>query len=157
MNTTTLCSANDLANRLLPGSDFDTANAFAVSHVSAAIENLAEWKSLNSTSPRIDLDAIVREVREMSMSWQSKDAIVSVLQTEQNASFACEWALPEFKFNESGFLVIGEQEAPFTCKYCGLPSWIDPSDQSLPPDYCHEIDHGTAEDRAVFGSRSAES
>ncbi len=30
---------------------------------------------------------------------------------------------------------------------CGQPSWIDPSDQSPPPDYCHEIDHGTAEDR----------
>ena len=42
---------------------------------------------------------------------------------------------------------VGEQEAPFTCKYCGQPSWIDPSDQSPPPDYCHEIDHGTAEDR----------
>lgn len=105
MNTTTLCSATDLANRLLPSSDFDTANAFAVSHVSAAIENLAEWKSLNSTSARIDLNAIVREVREMSMSWQSKDAIVRALQTEQNASFACEWSLPKFQFNKSGFLV----------------------------------------------------
>ena len=38
----------------------------------------------------------------------------------------------------------------FTCKYCGMPSWIDPSDQSPPPGYCHEIDHGTAEDRAVW-------
>ena len=156
MNTTTLYSANDLAKQLLPGSDFDTANAFAISHVSAAIENLAEWKSLNSMSARIDLDAIVREVREMSMSWQSKDTIVAALQIESNVSFACEWALPEFKFNESGFLVAGEHEAPFTCKYCGLPSWIDPTDQSPPPDYCHEIDHGTAEDRAVFSSRSAE-
>lgn len=45
-----------------------------------------------------------------------------------------------------------DREAPFTCKYCGMPSWIDPSDQSPPPDYCHEIDHGTAEDRALFGS-----
>ena len=42
---------------------------------------------------------------------------------------------------------VGEQEASFACKYCGQPSWIDPSDQSPPPDYCHEIDHGTAEDR----------
>ena len=157
MDTTTLYSANDLAKMLLPCSDFDTANAFAVSHVSAAIENLAEWKSLNSTSARIDLDAIVHEVRETSMSWQSKDAIVSVLQTEQNVSFACEWALPEFKFNESGFLVVGAHEAPFTCKYCGMPSWIDPFDQSPPPDYCHEIDHGTEEDRAAFHSSPTES
>ena len=146
MSTTALYSANDLAKRLIPGSDFDPAIAFAIGHVSAAIENLAEWKSLNSTSARIDLDAIVREVREMSMSWQSKDAIVSALNTDQNASFVCGWALPEFKFNESGFLVVGEREAPFTCKYCGRPSWIDPSDQSPPPDYCHEIDHGTEED-----------
>lgn len=153
---TTLYSANDLAKRLLPGGDFDTANAFAISHVSAAIENLAEWKSFNSTSARIDLEAVIREVREMSISWQSKDAIVSALQTEHNASFACEWALPEFKFNESGLLIIGEHEAPFTCKYCGQPRWIDPSDQSPPPDYCHDIDHGTSEDRAVFGSGSSE-
>jgi hypothetical protein len=118
-----LYSANDLAKQLLPGSDFDAANAFAISHVSAAIENLAEWKSLNSTSARIDLEAIVREVREM---------------------------------NESGFLVAEKLEAPFTCKYCGLPSWIAPSDQSPLADYCHEIDHGTVEDRAVFGSDSAE-
>ena len=61
-----------------------------------------------------------------------------------------EWALPEFKFNESGFLIIGEHEAPYTCKYCGMPSWIDPSDQSPPPDYCHEIDHGTSKDRASY-------
>ena len=135
MDTTTLYSANDLAKRLLRGRDFDPANAFAVSHVSAAIENLAEWKSLNSTS---------------------KDAIVDALQSGQNASFACEWALPEFKFNESGFLIVGGHAAPFTCKYCGRPSWIDPSDQSLPPAYCHEIDHGTSEDRAVFGSDSSE-
>lgn len=32
-------------------------------------------------------------------------------------------------------------EAPFACKYCGSPSWIDPSDQSPPLDYCHAIDH----------------
>lgn len=38
---------------------------------------------------------------------------MSALQIEQNASFACEWALPEFKFNESGFQVVGEREAPF--------------------------------------------
>ena len=39
---------------------------------------------------------------------------------------------------------VGEQEAPFTCTWCGRPSWVDPSDQSPPSDYCHEIDHGMA-------------
>lgn len=82
MNTV-LFNANELAKQLLPGSEFDADNALAIAHVSAAIENLAEWKSLNSTSARIDLDAIVREVREMNMSWQSKDAIVGALQTSR--------------------------------------------------------------------------
>lgn len=42
-----------------------------------------------------------------------------------------------------------KKEAPFTCNYCGQPSWIDPSDQSPPPDYCHEIDHGSEGDRIM--------
>jgi len=53
---------------------------------------------------------------------------------------------------QGGDSIAGQHEAPHTCKYCGLPRWIDPSDQSPPPDCCHEIDHGTAEDRAVFVS-----
>lgn len=44
---------------------------------------------------------------------------------------------------------VGNIPAPFTCKYCGADSWIDPSDQEPPPDYCHGIDHGTEEDRAL--------
>lgn len=47
---------------------------------------------------------------------------------------------------------VGNMQAPFRCKYCGADSWIDPSDQSPPPDYCHEIDHGTEEDRALHDS-----
>ena len=35
--------------------------------------------------------------------------------------------------------MIGEPE--FTCKFCGLPSAVDPSDQVAPPDYCHPEDH----------------
>ena len=31
--------------------------------------------------------------------------------------------------------------APFVCLFCGHPSWVDPSDQCHPQDYCHEIDH----------------
>lgn len=41
--------------------------------------------------------------------------------------------------------VIPEPEpalAPFTCKFCGAPSWFEPIDQVPPPDYCHESDHG---------------
>lgn len=40
--------------------------------------------------------------------------------------------------------------APFKCKFCGGDSWIDPSDQCMPPDYCHESDHGTEDDRVGY-------
>ena len=33
-------------------------------------------------------------------------------------------------------------EELYICKYCGLPSRIDPSDQVKPADYCHPEDHG---------------
>lgn len=31
---------------------------------------------------------------------------------------------------------------PYRCKFCGAPSWIEPSEQTMPPDYCHPEDHG---------------
>ncbi len=31
---------------------------------------------------------------------------------------------------------------PYVCRYCGVPSWVEPCDQSPPPSYCHESDHG---------------
>lgn len=34
-------------------------------------------------------------------------------------------------------------KAPFKCLFCGAPSYVDPSDQEAPPDYCHESDHGS--------------
>lgn len=34
-------------------------------------------------------------------------------------------------------------EPEFRCIFCGAPSWVDPSDQEMPPDYCHPIDHGS--------------
>lgn len=34
------------------------------------------------------------------------------------------------------------EQATFRCVYCGAPSWVDPTDQRPPPDYCHEGDHG---------------
>lgn len=37
---------------------------------------------------------------------------------------------------------LGVQKPPYTCKFCGAPSWVDPFDQEAPPDYCHESDHG---------------
>ena len=30
----------------------------------------------------------------------------------------------------------------YHCVYCGAPSFVDPSDQSPPRDYCSESDHG---------------
>lgn len=39
-------------------------------------------------------------------------------------------------------LYSNERPRPFQCRFCGCPSWVDPSDQVPPPDYCHESDHG---------------
>ena len=33
-------------------------------------------------------------------------------------------------------------EKHHTCRWCGEPSEVDPSDQTPPPDYCHPDDHG---------------
>ncbi len=35
-----------------------------------------------------------------------------------------------------------DSDEMFTCKFCGRPSKYPPEDQSCPPDYCHESDHG---------------
>lgn len=37
---------------------------------------------------------------------------------------------------------------PYRCTFCGSPSWIDPSDQTPPPDICHDADHGRPEETA---------
>jgi hypothetical protein len=36
--------------------------------------------------------------------------------------------------------------APHSCKFCGAPSWLEPDEQTAPPDYCHEADHGEPEE-----------
>lgn len=36
--------------------------------------------------------------------------------------------------------------APFTCKFCGAPSWVPKEYQCAPADYCHESDHGSPGD-----------
>lgn len=36
----------------------------------------------------------------------------------------------------------GQGAPPFRCKVCSAPSWVNPSDQTPPPDYCHPEDHG---------------
>lgn len=36
---------------------------------------------------------------------------------------------------------MSDKAPPFVCRYCGLPTWTDPAEQSPPADYCHEADH----------------
>lgn len=38
-------------------------------------------------------------------------------------------------------------EKPFDCLFCGSSTWVDPSDQSPPADYCHDDDHGAPPSR----------
>lgn len=37
-------------------------------------------------------------------------------------------------------------QPPYDCKFCGAPSWVAPEDQTIPPDYCHDADHGSKEE-----------
>lgn len=37
-------------------------------------------------------------------------------------------------------------DAPYTCKFCGADSYIEPHDQTPPADYCHPQDHGDRDD-----------
>lgn len=38
--------------------------------------------------------------------------------------------------------MLMENVAPHTCKYCGDPSWVDPSDQLPPLGTCWTVYHG---------------
>lgn len=35
---------------------------------------------------------------------------------------------------------------PYQCLFCGAPRWLERSEQTLPPDYCHEADPCTPEE-----------
>ncbi|GAA4492856.1 hypothetical protein [Pseudaeromonas paramecii] len=39
-----------------------------------------------------------------------------------------------------------DQQPPYICQFCGAPSWLHPSEQSAPADYCSDSDHGSLED-----------
>ena len=41
------------------------------------------------------------------------------------------------------------QNKAFTCKHCGSPTAVDPSDQTAPADYCQEADHQPMTNRKV--------
>lgn len=52
------------------------------------------------------------------------------------------------KYREGWDRIFGKTVSPtppYDCLFCGRPSWVDPSDQTPPPDYCHESDHGEPE------------
>jgi hypothetical protein len=43
-----------------------------------------------------------------------------------------------------------DNNPPYRCQFCGAPSWIEPHEQSMPPSYCHESDHGEQPDNDLF-------
>lgn len=48
----------------------------------------------------------------------------------------------EFTCVLCGEKAVATPVAPYRCQFCGQPSWYAPEDQTPPPDYCHESDHG---------------
>ncbi len=93
-----ICTADQLAKKLLPD-----AGEFTLNHVAAALENMTQWRLEHKHPARLELADVIREVREMNMSYESKDAIVEAL---QKAPFACEWVLPNFDNQAAGFRVV---------------------------------------------------
>lgn len=45
---------------------------------------------------------------------------------------------------------------PYTCKFCGAPSQLEPIDQTPPPDYCHPSDHEAEDDYERFEEEEEE-
>lgn len=45
------------------------------------------------------------------------------------------------KDQPANLLLEDEDKPMYTCKFCGAPSERDPSEQEMPPDYCHPEDH----------------
>jgi hypothetical protein len=43
----------------------------------------------------------------------------------------------------------------YRCLFCGAPSWREPSEQTAPPSYCHESDHGEPEVHELDGEDAA--
>jgi hypothetical protein len=43
--------------------------------------------------------------------------------------------------------------APYTCKFCGLPSWVDPSDQERPVDVCPTSSHEGEDMTTTYAAR----
>ena len=58
------------------------------------------------------------------------------------------------KVNIDNLIAEAADKAPFTCRYCGSSSWLDPVDQTAPPDYCHESDHGNPDEPAASTGES---
>lgn len=83
----------------------------------------------------------VQEAKEKAQNEVFNQEVDDVDSTESPEDFAV-LAVYEGHHLED---VKARVDPPYTCKFCGARSYIDPSDQSPPPDYCHESDHGTPE------------
>jgi hypothetical protein len=119
MKTTTLFSVRDLAKHLLKSDSVTVTDIATIGYVSMAIINIANWRIFCGKTIKITLDDIIWEILKMRISQKQKNVITRKLQTVENEAFICQWILPEFKPDESGFKNGNEKGASFTCKHCG--------------------------------------
>lgn len=95
---TTLYTADQLAKKLVPN-----GSEWTLDHVAGALGELTIWCLEYGHWPKQDCADVVREIREMNMSYESRDAIVAQLAT---VSFECEWTLPKFETAAAGFRML---------------------------------------------------
>ena len=91
-------TAEQLAKKLLPD-----AGEWTLTHVAAALENMTTWNLEQQRPTRLEVSDVIREVREMNMSYESKDRIEEAL---QKVPFACEWVFGHFDSKAAGFRLV---------------------------------------------------
>jgi hypothetical protein len=90
---------------------------------------------------------LVRRPRYIPRSGVSVDEFIEGLEPQEQREIAqMRHAFRQMTHDDLLALVrrvfVSATTAPFACRYCGQPSWVDPVDQSAPVDVCHAADHG---------------
>lgn len=155
-------SAHDIARLLIPTGGSESAyikwqhgrrRDFAVGAVACALIRVAARLHRSAAlgqSAAFGAEQIEAEIGSLGLSEPHTKSVIHLLSREPGDGFSCAWAAPEEPEHcyWPGFVLPEKEEADegasklFVCKYCGMPSYLEPIDQTPPSDYCHESDHG---------------
>lgn len=97
MNAIRLYTGAELASMLIPG-----AAEWMLKHVAGALDASAAWHADRGWNARLDRTDVVLEVRDTNLMRDVRESIIGRL---EQATFLCEWILPEHRAGKAGFLV----------------------------------------------------